>query len=154
MVKRGFINAHEFINISINAATFTLLRIRFYLFLLMKTLPLHIASFSNKYAMKTIGVYIAPAKRCCKSLFKTKPFVDIGQKGTNRAFECHCNQQHINTGMWSVFKCLNCQRSHWKRIFFKTQRFPSFSYENGAVWRGPVSPSIFSRTFAIRIFSI
>ena len=30
-----------------------------------KTLPVHIAPFSNKYAMKPIGVHIAPTKRCC-----------------------------------------------------------------------------------------
>ena len=46
-------------------ATFTLLGFHFYPFLLMKTLPVHIAPFSNRYAMKTIGVHIAPAKRCC-----------------------------------------------------------------------------------------
>ena len=46
-------------------ATFTLLHFHFYPFLLMKTLPVHIAPFSNRYAMKTIGVHIAPAKRCC-----------------------------------------------------------------------------------------
>ena len=46
-------------------ATLTLLRFHFYPFLLMKTLPVHIAPFSNRYAMKTIGVHIAPAKRCC-----------------------------------------------------------------------------------------
>ena len=32
-------------------ATFTLLRFRFYPFLLMKTLLVHIASFSNEYDM-------------------------------------------------------------------------------------------------------
>ena len=46
-------------------ATFTLLRFHFYPFLLTKTLPVHIAPFSNRYAMKTIGVHIALAKRCC-----------------------------------------------------------------------------------------
>ena len=46
-------------------AMFTLLRFRFYPFLLMKTLPVHIAPFSNEYAMKTIGVHTALAKRCC-----------------------------------------------------------------------------------------
>ena len=30
-----------------------------------KTLVVHIAPFSNEYAMKAIGVHIAPAKRCC-----------------------------------------------------------------------------------------
>ena len=34
-------------------------------FLLMKLLSVHIAPFSNEYAMKTIGVHIASAKRCC-----------------------------------------------------------------------------------------
>ena len=34
-------------------------------FLFKKTLVLHIAPFSNEHAMKKIGVYIAPAKRCC-----------------------------------------------------------------------------------------
>ena len=46
-------------------ATFTLLLSRFYPFLSMKTLPVHITPFSNKYAMKTISVHIAPAKQCC-----------------------------------------------------------------------------------------
>ena len=46
-------------------AMFTLLRFRFYPFLLMKTLHVHIAPFSNEYAVKTIGVHIAPAKWCC-----------------------------------------------------------------------------------------
>ena len=40
-------------------ATFTLLRFHFYPFLLMKTLPVHIAPFSNKYTMKTIGVPVS-----------------------------------------------------------------------------------------------
>ena len=46
-------------------ATFTLLRFQFHPFLLIKELPVHIAPFSNEYATKTIGVQIAPAKRCC-----------------------------------------------------------------------------------------
>ena len=41
-------------------ATFSLVRFRFYPFLLMKTLSVRIAPFSNKYAMKTIGVHTAP----------------------------------------------------------------------------------------------
>ena len=53
------------VNELLNKATFTLLRFHFYPFLLMKTLPVHIAPFSNRYAMKTKGVHIAPAKRCC-----------------------------------------------------------------------------------------
>ena len=36
---------------------------RFYSFLLMKTLSVHIAPFSNEYAMKTIGVHTFPLKR-------------------------------------------------------------------------------------------
>ena len=43
-------------------ATHTLFRFHFYPFLLMKTLPVHIAQFPNKNAMKKIGVHIAPAK--------------------------------------------------------------------------------------------
>ena len=43
----------------------TLFRFRFYPFLLMKTLSVHIAPFSNEYAMKIIGVHTAPAKRRC-----------------------------------------------------------------------------------------
>ena len=43
----------------------SVLRFCFYLFLLIKRLPVHIAPFSNIYAMKTIGVHIAPAKRRC-----------------------------------------------------------------------------------------
>ena len=71
----------------------------FYPFLLMKTLPVHIAPFSNKYAMKTIGIHITPTKRFINHLFKTKPFVNSCQKGADRDFECHCNQQPINKGM-------------------------------------------------------
>ena len=52
-------------NLILHKAMFTPLRFRFYPFLLMKTLPVHIAPFSDKYAMKTIGVHIAPAKWCC-----------------------------------------------------------------------------------------
>ena len=86
-------------------ATFTLFRFHFYPFLLMKTLPVHIAPFSNRYAMKTIGVHIALAE-------KTKPFVNSFQQGANRDFECHCNQKSINKGMCRVFKCLRFWRSH------------------------------------------
>ena len=43
----------------------------------MKTLPVRIAPFSNKYAMKTIGVHVAPAKLCCYSLFKTMPLLIV-----------------------------------------------------------------------------
>ena len=46
-------------------ATFTLRRFRFNSFLLMKALPVYIPPFSNENTMTTIGVHIAPAKRCC-----------------------------------------------------------------------------------------
>ena len=46
-------------------ATFTLLRFRLYPFLLVKTLSVGIAPFSNEYVMKTIGVHTVPAKWCC-----------------------------------------------------------------------------------------
>ena len=46
-------------------ALLTLLRFHSYPFLLMKTLSIHIAPFSNEYAMKTMGVHTAPAKWCC-----------------------------------------------------------------------------------------
>ena len=49
----------------LRSATSTLLRFRFYLFLVMKQLPIHIAPFSKKYVMKTIVVHIAPEKWCC-----------------------------------------------------------------------------------------
>ena len=41
----------------------------------------HIALFSNEYAMKTVGVHTAPAK----------PLVNSIQIGANRDFECHCH---------------------------------------------------------------
>ena len=73
-------------------ATFTLFRFHFYPFLLMKTLSVHIAPFSDEYALKTIGFHTAPVKRCYQSLFKTMAFVSSCQEGTNREFECHCNE--------------------------------------------------------------
>ena len=50
---------------NLTEAPFTLLRFRFHLFLSMKRLSIHIAPFSNEYAMKTMGVHTAPAKRYC-----------------------------------------------------------------------------------------
>ena len=43
----------------------------------MKTLPVHIAPFSNEneYAMKTIGVLIAPEYDVFNPLFKIKPLL-------------------------------------------------------------------------------
>ena len=67
-------------------ATFTLLRFRFHPFLWMKTLPVHTAPPSDKYSMKTLGVHIAPAKRIVIPLFKTKPFANSCQKGSNLDF--------------------------------------------------------------------
>ena len=46
-------------------------------FLLMKTLPVHIAQFSSKYAMKMIGIHIAPAKLCCYSLLLIMPLLIV-----------------------------------------------------------------------------
>ena len=51
-------------------AAFTLLCFHFYPFLLMKTLPVHIAPFSNKYAMITIGNHITP----CSGYYQRKSF--------------------------------------------------------------------------------
>ena len=107
---------------------FTLLRFRFYPFLLIKALPIHIAPFSNRYGMKTIGVHIAPAKLVVILLFKTMPFVISCQKGANRDFEWHCNNSlltkeyeafsnvsvfvvHTENGSFSertVFKFMRC----------------------------------------------
>ena len=39
-------------------------------------------------------------------LFKTMPSFNSCYKGGNGDCECHCNQQSINEGMCSVFKCL------------------------------------------------
>ena len=100
-------------------------------FLLVKTLPVHIAPFSNKYAMKTIGVHIAPVNRCCLIPFsKIKPFVNRSKKGANRNFGCHCNQQPINKGKEceafsnvSVFGIHTENGSFSKRTVFKFMRF-------------------------------
>ena len=74
----------------LSQATFTLLHFRFYPSLLTKMLSAYFAPFSNEYAMKTTGVHIGPAKRIVSPLFKTKPFVNSCQKGSNRDFQCHC----------------------------------------------------------------
>ena len=55
-------------------APFTLLRFLFNPLLLMKTLPVLIAPFSNEYAMETSNAHIAPAKRCCEFSFQNKAF--------------------------------------------------------------------------------
>ena len=62
-------------------ATFTLLRFHFYRFLLIKTLPVHIAPFSNKYAMKRIGVHIAPALPAKTGPWKGHPRQQIKSRG-------------------------------------------------------------------------
>ena len=49
----------KFTSLESPKATYTLLR--FLPFLLMKSLPVHITPFPNRYAMKTKGVHIAPA---------------------------------------------------------------------------------------------
>ena len=46
-----------------SSATFIQLCFRFCPSLLMKMVPVHIASFSNEYAMKATGFRIAPEKR-------------------------------------------------------------------------------------------
>ena len=69
------------------------------------------------------------------------PFVNSWYKGTNGDFECHCNQQSINKGMFSFFICLRFWRSHWKRIVFKTHGsqifisvFEKLRFHSGAMW--------------------
>ena len=52
-------------------------------------------------------------------------FVDICQKGANRNFECHCNQQTINRGMSSAFKCLR-----FLAFALKTDRFQNAPFSN------------------------
>ena len=106
-------------------ATFTQLRFRFYPFLLIKTLPVHIAPFSNEYVMKTIGVHTAPAKWCCESLFQNKAFVSSCQEDPNHEFECHCNQQSINNRNVKRF-----QMSPFLAFALKMDRFQNAPFSN------------------------
>ena len=91
---------------------FTLVRFHFYPFLLMSTLPVYIALFSNECAMKMIGIDAAPAKWCCQSPLHNKAFVSSCQKGTSHEFECYGNLHPINKVMLSVFKCFHFGHSH------------------------------------------
>ena len=49
----------------LNRAAFTLLRFALSVFVDDKRCPFTLLLFSNEYAMKTIGVHFAPAKRFC-----------------------------------------------------------------------------------------
>ena len=46
----------------------------------MERPPVHIAPFSNEYAMNTISIHITPANGVVNPPFKTKPFVSSCQK--------------------------------------------------------------------------
>ena len=98
--------------------------IRFFL----KTLSVHIARFSNEYAMKTIDVHIDPAKRCFMPFFQTMPLLAAVEKApiaslnaivTNSFSTKECEEfsnvsvsgVHIENGSFS------------KRTVFKSLRF-------------------------------
>ena len=110
-------------------ATFTMLYFHFHPFFLLKTLPVHLAPFSDESAMTSHD----RQSHCCNKTaflisYQSKLFVSSCQKGTNREFECHCNEQPFNKGMWTILKCLRFGIDTKNGPFLKTHRFQIYAF--------------------------
>ena len=94
-------------------ATFTMLYFHFHPFFLLKTLPVHLAPFSDESAMTSHD----RQSHCCNKTaflisYQSKLFVSSCQKGTNHELKFHCDQHPIKMNAKHFFSSLNFWRLH------------------------------------------
>lgn len=106
------------------------LRFHLYSFLLMKTLPVHIAPFLIKcdYAMNSIGVHTLQQKQCCLTLFSKQTFLFLA---VNWAPIASLNAIIINPIQGNA-KCFQMSlflafTSHWRVDRFQNTSFSDLS---------------------------